>query len=110
MPTSDEVTFLLLSSPALVNLNFNGLDRVDDQVFERVALHHGFPHLEEFRIYMCDFLTERTIDLLLTLSSPLRELDLEYCKLLTEAHYEGWQKKVIDNNWNLSINWSSPDN
>ena len=104
--TSADLSFLLLSSPELITLKFNSLDEVDDQVFERPALHHGFPRLEKLTISWCDNVTERAIDLLLTLKSPLKMMELDSCQLLTEAHCEVWRKQIHDNNWDTSISFT----
>ena len=100
---SADLSFLLLSSPELVTLKFKGLNGTDDQVLDRAALHHGFPRLNRFKIGYCENFSERAIDLLLTLSNPLKELNIDSCVRLTMTHLEAWHKKILDNNWDTLI-------
>ena len=101
-----DISALLLSSPALVQLNLCGLMNGSiDRVLEKAALHHGFPHLESFIIQVFEDVNPKTIDLMLTLASPLKQMQFFSCPSLKIAHFAAWQKKVRDNKWDLSIKW-----
>ena len=96
---------ILLSSPALVSLEFGNFEgRLSDQVIEKAALLYGFPNLQELTMEMWGELTPKLIDFLLTLDNPLKKIVLRQIDRGAEsenlAKWEGLAKK---NNWDLSI-------
>jgi hypothetical protein len=47
--------------------------------------------------------TEKGIELFMTESNPLTEINLNCCKKLTKKDVENWQNKAAEKNWKLSV-------
>ena len=103
-PTSATLSLLLLSCPVVVKLKLFGLIGLTDQVIEWAA-NHGFSKLEELILFECFSITKTSIDLLLTLESPLKCITISRCQHFSEngEYVPGWQKKADEKNWKLLI-------
>ena len=97
---------ILLSSPALVTLNFYLFDGLTDQVIEKASLLYGFPNLRQLLIEYCDGITDKSIDCLLTLENPLEKIYVctgGVTEVSEEEKLANWESKIKKNNWNLSM-------
>jgi hypothetical protein len=47
--------------------------------------------------------TEKGIELFMTESNPLTEINLNCYKKLTKKDVENWQNKAVEKNWELSV-------
>ena len=104
-PTAADL-LILLSSPALVYLNFHQIESDFDQVMEDAALLYGFPNLRELCIEYCyKTFTERSIECLLTLDNPLEKISFMagWMKKPKKKLLKKWKREAKKNNWNLAI-------
>ena len=103
-PTLADLSILLLSAPSLVKLRLQGFDeQLTDQLIKRVVQHHGFPELGKLELQNCDEITKNSIDLLLSLNSPISKLELSKCEQLNQEDVDNWKKMAKKNNWDLKI-------
>ena len=103
-PSPADIFLLLLSSPSLVTLKINFLNRLTDRLIERVVRFHGFAKLKVLELEMCNKVTKASIDLLLSSSSPITSIDLVYCRKLTqESCGKDWKKMAMEKNLDLTI-------
>ena len=105
VPATAADLLILLSSPALVTLNFYLFDGLSDQVMEEAARLYGFPNLQEFHMEFNSgaSITERSIDCLLTLDNPLKKIYLCEGEKIKYRHAMKWGNMAKKNNWDLSI-------
>ena len=104
-PTAAILSLLFRSCPALVKLDLNHLYFLTDQVIEEAARAHGFPKLEMFSIYLCQNIRETSVDLLLSLESPIKKISIKDCKLVSKdgEYVSNWQDNAEENDWDLSM-------
>ena len=100
-PTSLDVS-VLLSSPSLLSIRIFYIDALTDREIERAALHF-FPKLDYLHLVTCPNLTSRSIEILLSLNSPITNLFFYKCAQLSLADANKWKKMVEDNNLDLTI-------
>ena len=107
-PTSDSLSLLLQSCPALVSLHLAEMDELTDEVFEDAASAHDFSQLEKLSLYECRTITRATVDLfLLTLECPFKSISFDFCdEIFDEVEQEDhdlWWETASKNNWELSM-------
>ena len=104
-PEPQHLATLLLASPALTVLELEWVDGLTDQIIEEVVICHGFAHLQHFNIRLCPNITSKSIDLLLSLESPLVNIATIQCKHLKKEHSNAWKSLARKNNWEMDISW-----
>ena len=100
------LSLLLHSAPALISLYLHHVSFLTDQIFEDAIQSHGFPKLEELSLVDCPHVTERPIDLLLTLDNALNEITLRDCDMSEEHARNVWVKMIEDNHWDVILRYS----
>ena len=94
---------VLLSNESLVTIAFFNVVAFVDQVFEKAALLHGFPNLQEIKLELCGSFTKNTINRLLALKNPLKKVTIGNCERIHDQHIEVWRRMAILNNWDLEV-------
>ena len=95
------LSLLFRSAPALVSLNLCNVENLTDDLFEEAILLYGFPKLKELFLGCCPNVTERSIDLFLTLDNPLSKITLDCCKKLRDD--DVWDGPIQDKNLDLIL-------
>jgi hypothetical protein len=93
----------LLSSPSLTDIQIRSCDALTDHVLQEAVQSNEFNHLKKLDLFDCNFVTEKGIELFMTESNPLTEINLNCCKKLTKKDVENWQNKAVEKNWELSV-------
>ena len=101
-PTSIDVS-ILLSSPSLLSIIIWNVDALTDQEIERAALLNFLPKLNHLHLVTCPNVTSRSIEVLLSLNSPITKLFFSRCAQLSLADANKWKKMVEENNFDLTI-------
>ena len=74
----------LLSSPELCEINIKFADTLTDQVLLDAAKRNQFCNLENLELTVCDNVTKRGINALLTDTNYLKRINVNDCKCLTK--------------------------
>lgn len=105
-----ELSLLLASAPALVELELEYLNNLSIKTFEAAILQHGFPQLEILVVKSCPEVTRSVVDLLLKLDNPLSIIDIERyehdlgdvheetCTLVDTFTHSDWEEARDQNN------------
>ena len=105
---SSEMLSFLFSSPDLKSLDVYFCDALTDDVLEEASLRHQFLNLERLKLFACDSVTKKGIDILMNESNPLREISIYGCEMITKEDYEGWGKKIKEENLNITSDFQLP--
>ena len=104
-PTAATISYLLRSCSEIVSLHLIRLSSLTDQVIQEAVRAHGFSKLEKLVLACCHDVSKSSIDLLFSMDCPFKEIELCDCEQLNESEEYAaiWQKKAMENNWNLTI-------
>ena len=103
-----EMLSFLFSSPDLKSLDVYFCDALTDDVLEEASFRHQFLNLERLNLFVCDSVTKKGIDILMNESNPLREISIYGCDMITKEDYEGWGKKIKEENLNITSDFQLP--
>ena len=104
--TSAALSILLASCPIVVVVDLYGLNELTDGVLHAAAEVNGFRQLKELNTIFCDFLTTKSVDLLLGLGkSRLNKIYIRYCYQLSNnpAKRDEWENLIRSNNLDLIL-------
>ena len=93
----------LLSSPSLTDIEIRSCGALTDHVLQEAVQSNEFNQLKKLDLFDCNLVTEKSIELFMTESNPLTEINLNCCKKLTKKDVENWQNKSVEKNWELSV-------
>lgn len=102
---SSENLITLMSSSSLKSLKVDNCDTFTDDIIQKTSNLHLFSNLEHLDVWMCDFVTEEGINVLLQESNPLKRIRIysEIGKSLTKEKVEDWKLEFALKNWQLDI-------
>jgi hypothetical protein len=93
----------LISFSSLKSILLQGCCVLTDDILLKVANCHLFKNLESFKIFGCQSVSKKGIDVLMKEGNSLKELEVRSCGRVMLRHVASWVRKAYLKNWDLSI-------
>jgi bacterioferritin-associated ferredoxin len=96
----------LLSSPSLIDITIFKCDNLTDYIFERASEIHQFLSLEKLTVCHCQYVTHKSIDVVMNKKTPLSKIYIGSCDNITDDDIDLLISNARSEKWELSVGYN----
>jgi hypothetical protein len=102
---SSEDLLSLLPSPSLIDINIFKCDNLTDYIFERASEIHQFLSLKKLTVCHCQYVTHKSIDVVMNKKTPLSKIYIGSCGNITDDDIDLLISNARSEKWELSVGY-----
>jgi hypothetical protein len=96
----------LFSSPSLIDIDIQSCSNLTDYIFERASEIHQFLSLKKLTVCHCQYVTHKSIDVVMNKKTPLSKIYIGSCGNITDDDIDLLISNARSEKWELSVGYN----